>query len=146
MRIITLAVLTLAFLGTSCSRGLQRQYLFSLKSTAGLRENAAITFLGVKVGHIADVRLNTDGESAVATAYITNPEMRLRHGDTARVVIVGLLGDPEIEITRHSQAEPELDAGSRIAVSPEIPLSPEAKKQLHETIGTVLDTLKPHAQ
>lgn len=156
MRIIRLTALAVACLLASCDRAPrtagpaapERWYLFSLQSTAGLKENAPITFLGVKVGHIANIRLSPDGGSVVATGAITNPEMRLREGDTARLATVALLADPEIQIVRPSPAAPappELEAGSQLAVSspPEISLSPENKKQLEEIIGRLLDPVKP---
>src|ERR1700754_3145252 len=97
-RLIPFTALLLILLAAGCSRkpaaATERQYLFSLKSAAGLRENAEITYLGAKVGYVRDVRLGADGESVVATGFINNPDMRLRQGDSARVVFAALLADP----------------------------------------------------
>jgi hypothetical protein len=95
------------------------------------------------VGYIADLRLSSDGQSVIATGRITDPNMRFLQGDTARVVLPGLLADPQIEISRGSPPGRELPAGSTITVSPlpTVTLSPEKQKQVAEQIGGLIEVL-----
>ena len=104
----------------------ERDYLFSMKTSSGLHKNEAITYLGVKVGHIEEIRLSADGEGVVAAAFITDPQMKLRQGDTARVAFPSFFGTGEIQILRTSEGAAELAEGSTIPVAapPEDRLSP----------------------
>lgn len=135
--------LALVALTVSCSPS-QREYRFALQSSGDLKENADITFLGVRVGRITDLQLGHDGQSVVATGSITDPKMRLLKGDTAQVTIGGLLADPHIEIIRSAQSGAELPAGSTVRtwLPKSITLPAEQKKQLETIVETMKAGLK----
>ncbi|MDB6112229.1 MAG: MlaD protein, partial [Pedosphaera sp.] len=96
-------------------------YTFALPSANGLKDKADITFRGVQVGYVTDIRLapatSNIAPGIIATGYITNPQMRLILGDTARVITVKILAEPELEIVRVSASGPPLPAGSTIVAS-----------------------------
>jgi ABC-type transporter Mla subunit MlaD len=140
MRTLHFTLLLLIALATGCNRAPRRDYLFALRSTDGLKRNADITFLGIRVGYVGDLRLSSDGKSVIGTGHITDPHMRLLQGDSARIILPGLLADLQVEITRSSLPGGELPVGSTISVSP-LPtrtLSPEQQGQLEELIGSAL--------
>ena len=134
MRSTWFMMFALAVLATSCGTKARSEYTFKFRSDDGLGDRAIIKFLGVEVGYIRNLHLAPDGESVVATGYITEPNMRILQGDTGQVVLTGLLGDPEIEIVRSSTNGTELPAGSTIVVST---LSKEAKDFKHHANGLV---------
>src|SRR5262245_47258825 len=138
MRFSLVPSLTLALVvfATGCSRPSQRQYRFALQSSGDLKENADITFLGVRVGRVTALQLAHDGQSVVATGSITDPKMRLLQGDTAQVTIGGLLADPHIEIIRSSQSGAELPVGSIVKtwLPKSITLPAEQQKQVEAIV------------
>src|SRR4051812_44393786 len=104
-RLVTLTLMALLFSG-GCSRPSKVAYTFALPMANGLKEKSEITFLGVQVGYVANIRLAATASNIppgiIATGYITNPQMRLLLGDTARIVTVKPLAEPELEIVRDS--------------------------------------------
>jgi ABC-type transporter Mla subunit MlaD len=153
--IVFLTLLLLAFM-PGCSRSGKRQYQFALESAAGLKENAPITYKGLQVGYVTHLRSSMHGPAIIATGRITDPNMHLLAGDSARVVTVALMGDPQIEIVRASESGTELPAETLVATSSQAPvapilselveiaaqlrqLSPERQKQLSEEIHALIE-------
>jgi hypothetical protein len=86
-----------------------------------------------------------NGHSVVATGLITDPKMRLLQGDTARVIIPGLLAHPQIEIARSSQSGTEVPVGSAVEVSlpkSTINLSADQEKRLESIVETIKGAVK----
>lgn len=103
-----------------CGRSTQKKYRFLMPSANGLKDRASIMFRGVQVGYITDIHVDsaTPATPVVATAFLTDPGMRLLNGDTGRVGLSGLLGDKYIEIVRSSDtASGELAPGAAVQVS-----------------------------
>jgi ABC-type transporter Mla subunit MlaD len=160
MRTIFTIVLLLLIGLAGCIRPRHNEYDFALPSAAGLKERAPITFKGIQVGYITNLRL-ASGEAGpvVATGHITDANMRLFKGDTARVITVGLFADPQIEILRASDSGPELPAGSTV-VATSLPsaisvfadlldivaevrrLPPDKQKQVAQQIRAIIDEAK----
>jgi len=117
----TCSVVLLVLLAVGCSRPPKAHYTFALPSAAGLRAKAPITFKGVPVGYIDGIRLAAQGSNGaagvIATGYITDPQMHLLAGDTARIVTVALLANPQIEIVRSTDAGSLLPVGSTVMVA-----------------------------
>jgi ABC-type transporter Mla subunit MlaD len=126
MRILHSIVLVLLLVAAGCDRSSNRHYQFNLPSAASLKDRATITFRGVPVGYITDIQQSSNQPTAViASGYITNPQMRLQTGDTARIIVRSLLGDPQIEIIRNADTGAELLIGSTVDVSP-LPSAPSS--------------------
>jgi len=157
MRFAALFTLLLLVLFPGCNRSGKRQYQFALDATTtGLKENAPITYKGLQVGYVSHLRPSSQGPAVIATGRITDPKMHLLAGDSARVVTVALLGDPQIEIVRASDTGTELPPETMVATSSQAPvvptqselvemaaqlrqLSPERQKQLSQEIHALID-------
>ncbi|HLP78562.1 MAG TPA: DUF4019 domain-containing protein [Candidatus Paceibacterota bacterium] len=113
----------------------ERQYLFALPQSGGLKENAVISFRGRPVGRVASFR--SDGTAVVVTGTITNLQLRLLKGDTARVIKTGLLANPQLEIVRTSESGEELAPGSTISDSPTPPAASESPQLLRATLWSI---------
>lgn len=139
MRTIISVTLVLFCIMTGCSRAPQKCYSFVLPSADGLKERTVIRFKGLRVGYIHDIRLDSGKASTVvATGYITEPQMRVVSGDTARIIVPGLLANEEIEIIRGADAGAELPVGSAIPVAPR-PGPPSALTNLLDVASEFLN-------
>lgn len=143
MRLRRFAPLVLLALAMGCNPQPRQEYLFVLRSADGLRRDSAITFLGIQVGYLAELRISPDGQSVIGTGRITDHNMRLLQGDTVRIELAGFLGDPQIAIIRGPSGGLELPVGSKLDVAPlpKLSLPPEKQKQVAEQIGNLVDLL-----
>lgn len=144
MRLAVYLTLLLLVFTSGCRRSGNRQYQFALDSNAGLKEKTPITYKGLQVGYVTHLRTSSQGPAVIATGRITDANMHLLAGDSARVVTVSLLGDPQIEIVRASDAGTELPPETLVATSSQPPVAPVLSELVE--IAEQLRKLSPERQ
>lgn len=152
--LVVLAVVVLTLTGVSRKR-LESYYVEFEESVAGLTEGSRVTYRGVTVGKILDLRVTAENRVGV-TVGIDPTKVTLRQGVRARYSLLSVFGPYVIDLTGGTDREaPHLDPGAFIPVQTSlmagleetfadtVPLTLQRVTKLIERLDTVLSKVKP---
>lgn len=108
----------------------QTRFRAGFASAAGIDKKAPVRIAGVRVGTVADIRLE-NGMAILDLAL--DPEVQLHEGASASVVNMGILGDKYVEISPGPSSGAPLPAGSLL--SGEVPPSIDDVLKIATDIG-----------
>jgi ABC-type transporter Mla subunit MlaD len=114
--LIIVAALGILYWGVHMvSRDVARSYsrvVVVLPSADGVREGAAVSYLGLSIGVIDHVKL-FDGR-AVIEVRLQRHDVDLRTGDRVRLKTLGILGDRQLEIVPGPPSAAPIRAGDTL--------------------------------
>lgn len=135
--VIGLATMTIVYLQAPMLLGLGRiSVTLKLPSTGGLYQFSNVTFRGVEVGKVTDVRPTREG--AVATMSLKRSP-RVPADLTAYVRSVSAVGEQYVDLVPHSDTEPYLHDGSIITV--ERAVVPQAVGPMLDQMSELVDSI-----
>lgn len=102
----------------------------SFENIGSLKVRSAVTMAGVRVGRVADIRINKDNYQAVVVLNIDGRYKNLPIDTGASILTAGLLGEQYIEL-EPGGADEYLKEGSKIQVT-------QSAMVLEKLIGRVL--------
>ena len=100
-----LAYLTIKLGRMEIGRGEGYELTANFSSVSGLRAGAQVEIAGVRVGHVASIRLGDDGVTAIVTLRV-NSNVKLTDDVIASVKTAGLIGDKYIDLAPGGTGEP----------------------------------------
>ena len=83
-----------------------------LPSADGVREGAAVSYLGLSIG-VVD-HLEVHGGGVVVEVRIQRDDVDLRRGDAVRLKTLGILGDRQLEIVPGPPSAPPIGPGDTL--------------------------------
>jgi phospholipid/cholesterol/gamma-HCH transport system substrate-binding protein len=125
VRLIAIIVVALGILYWGVymvSRDVARGYsriIVVLPSADGVREGAAVSYLGLSIGVVDHLELH-DGR-AVVEVRLQRQDVDLRTGDVVRLKTLGILGDRQLEIVPGPPSAPPMRAGDTLFAMPQSP-------------------------
>ncbi|RFA31038.1 hypothetical protein CAI21_03445 [Alkalilimnicola ehrlichii] len=122
------------------TREYQRYSVYFAESVAGLNRNATVTYRGVEVGRVAEMRLIPDRPNTVHVILEIEPNTPLRADSVAVLRMQGFTGIAQVEITGGSrQAPPPRELPSE--PYPVIASGPSLLSRMENAMTTSLEAL-----
>jgi len=150
--ILALVVATLTGLGR---QRLDRYYVEFEETVSGLNEGSRVSYRGVTVGKVLDLRVTPENRVGV-TIGVDPAKVTLRKGVKARYTLLSLFGPYVIDLSGGTDtAAPELEPGAFIPVrasvmadleetlADSVPLALQRVTKLIERLDTVFSKIKP---
>ncbi|HSV41193.1 MAG TPA: MCE family protein [Nocardioidaceae bacterium] len=91
------------------------QIVVEMPSTGSIFEGSSVTYRGMKIGKITDIRLNDEG-TVEATATITNP-IKIPANSDVKVRGLSPVGEQYLDFQPPSEEGPYLENGSRVTAT-----------------------------
>jgi len=146
--VLVLLALAVAFIiwMSQIGNGHQQQYdIFFKSSVDGLAKGSSVTFSGVPVGKIDDIRLLPDTPELVRVRISVDDNTPILQGTTATIAGVGFTGVSQINLAGATKGAPPITAIGPFGV-PVIPTKPGLVGQLLNSAPQLLNKLSTLTQ
>jgi len=112
-------------------------YRTYFKFAAGMQPGTPVSYAGIKVGRVEELRINPEKPSEIEVVFRVSPETPIKTDSLAKIISFSALGENQLEIAAGSPDAPRAPAGSVLPSKEFFGIA-----QLADT----LETLSPEAQ